>query len=352
MKINKENYEIYFLDYFEKRLAPEQVAELMVFLEQNPELKAEFDTFELIELETEKATQVSFSNLKKQEYKTTGSVDAWNYEEKMVAFLEGDLDEKGKSDVQHFITINPKARLELNFFRKTILQPENISYPNKSELKKGGVLLLFRRPLFYTVSTAAAIIILFGLFSLLRQGAEVENPAPITNVELPAKVQEQIPVNESPVAAPKEREQFVAVNIGIEESTREMDDHELFEPMQSLRSLHVNNIQISSNANHHQAQPIYANAAIDVTQFEVLEAEENRPSFAARFISGLASKVIGNPNPDKKTILELSVEGYNLMADREVEVEKETDEAGNVIAYNVRGDNVAFTRKVKKQGVE
>ena len=40
------------------------------------------------------------------------------------------------------------------------------------------------------------------------------------------------------------------------------------------------------------------------------------------------------------------------MADREVEVEKETDEAGNVIAYNVRGDNVAFTRKVKKQGVE
>ena len=50
MKISNENYEIWFLDYYEGQLAPEQVQELMNFLELNLDLKEEFEQFENITL--------------------------------------------------------------------------------------------------------------------------------------------------------------------------------------------------------------------------------------------------------------------------------------------------------------
>ncbi len=37
-----------------------------------------------------------------------------------------------------------------------------------------------------------------------------------------------------------------------------------------------------------------------------------------------------------------------MIADRELEVEKQFDENGNIIAYNVIGDNIEIVRKVKK----
>ena len=68
MSINRHNYEAYFLDYYEKNLNPAQVKELMSFLDHNPDLKDEFNDFELISLESD--NQVSFpskQSLKKNE---------------------------------------------------------------------------------------------------------------------------------------------------------------------------------------------------------------------------------------------------------------------------------------------
>ena len=50
MNINKNNFEGWFLDYYEGTLTAEQVAELFLFLEKNPELKNEFESFALITL--------------------------------------------------------------------------------------------------------------------------------------------------------------------------------------------------------------------------------------------------------------------------------------------------------------
>ena len=43
--LSRSNYEIYFLDYYEGNLTESQRRELMSFLEQNPDLKEEFDSF-------------------------------------------------------------------------------------------------------------------------------------------------------------------------------------------------------------------------------------------------------------------------------------------------------------------
>jgi hypothetical protein len=42
MKISRQNYEQYFVDYLDGKLNDEQVGVLMSFLEFNPDLKEEF----------------------------------------------------------------------------------------------------------------------------------------------------------------------------------------------------------------------------------------------------------------------------------------------------------------------
>ncbi len=48
--ITKNNYEAYLLDYVEENLSPELIAELMLFFENNPELKEDLEAFEIHEL--------------------------------------------------------------------------------------------------------------------------------------------------------------------------------------------------------------------------------------------------------------------------------------------------------------
>jgi len=64
-KINRHNYEAYFLDFSEGNLSSRQIAELEEFLDENPELRAELDEFEIFELPDAVANAEAWSDLKK-----------------------------------------------------------------------------------------------------------------------------------------------------------------------------------------------------------------------------------------------------------------------------------------------
>jgi hypothetical protein len=53
--------------------------------------------------------------------------------------------------------------------------------------------------------------------------------------------------------------------------------------------------------------------------------------------------------PERKSFLEYTIEGYNLMADKNVTLEKEVDESGRVIAYSLDGENLSFFRNRNQQ---
>ena len=50
MKINRDNYEAYFLDYHEGQLSPEMEKEVLAFVEINPDLMDVFNEFEAVTL--------------------------------------------------------------------------------------------------------------------------------------------------------------------------------------------------------------------------------------------------------------------------------------------------------------
>jgi len=82
--ITRKNYEAYLLDYVEGNLSPELIAELMLFLEQNPDLKEVLEDFEIHKLEPVEDLGFDKTRLKKE----TGIITSDNYEDFIIAEVE------------------------------------------------------------------------------------------------------------------------------------------------------------------------------------------------------------------------------------------------------------------------
>jgi len=82
MHINRNNYEAFFLDYWENKLCPEAKNELARFLEANSDLQDEFldfrDSFDIQLPNDDKIEFAGKSKLKKIEIAATQNVDENN----------------------------------------------------------------------------------------------------------------------------------------------------------------------------------------------------------------------------------------------------------------------------------
>jgi hypothetical protein len=204
MKINRNNCEAFFLDYYEGTLSEQQIAELFSFLKENPDLRDVFESFNDIELQTENERTPDFSFLKKEVsadeheqaamwmtervdgviseendqalavylgkyperkadlelyFKTKLSEDAdvsfpstellrkpvvitaENFDDFAVALIENRISEHDKSLLELFVKAHPEFRAQLDVYRKTILPIETEACDFKSELKKSPLVI-------------------------------------------------------------------------------------------------------------------------------------------------------------------------------------------------------------------
>ncbi|MDO9255204.1 MAG: hypothetical protein Q7U54_06805 [Bacteroidales bacterium] len=138
MKINRDNYEAYFLDYHEGQLSPEMVEEVLMFVEQNPDLKNAFDEFEAVSLVADQ--DIVFekkSSLKKNQIFATAQVNELNYEEYLIGETEGILNAEQLASIVEFISINPQFEKDRRLFALAHLSSEDkIVFEAKESLKQ------------------------------------------------------------------------------------------------------------------------------------------------------------------------------------------------------------------------
>ena len=156
--INLNNYEAYLLDYVEQNLSPDMVAELMLFLEQHPEVKAELEAFENISLNVEKSTFNDKQNLKKIAV-----------EDLMIAELEGLNTPQETEALNQEIKENKKYLALFARYQKTILVPEHIVFADKAALKQKEKKVI---PLYYWYSSVAAVLVVAFTLSPFITGDE------------------------------------------------------------------------------------------------------------------------------------------------------------------------------------
>jgi hypothetical protein len=135
MNINQNNYEAWFLDYYEKQLSAEMVAELFLFLEQHPLLKEEFDAFAEISTSTPLIEEANLFN--KQSLKKYDEACEENIQEWLTAELEGDLTSPQLQSLEKFLLSHPSYLKDRAILAKTkINKSAEENFDQKSNVKE------------------------------------------------------------------------------------------------------------------------------------------------------------------------------------------------------------------------
>jgi len=148
--INRNNYEAFLLDYIEQNLSLDLVAELMLFLEQNSDLKAELEAFENVTFTANPST--TFHN--KQYLKQIAIEDL------MIAEIEKLNTPQQSKELFEEIAQNANYKKLFSTYQKTILTPTPFVFTDKNNLKQKETKVV---SLYWWVSSAAAILLMFLL---------------------------------------------------------------------------------------------------------------------------------------------------------------------------------------------
>ena len=128
MKINRQNYESYFLDYIEGNLQPVDVAEVILFAEKNPDLAEELNGLEQVRFEPTSEGFVRKVDLKKKEI----PLDQTQLDLLLAKEVEGDLSQKEKFFVQQLSIEYPFVQKSQKAFSKTKLPSELLVFDERS----------------------------------------------------------------------------------------------------------------------------------------------------------------------------------------------------------------------------
>lgn len=371
MKINRNNYEIFFLDYHEGNLTPAMVEELLIFVETNPDLKEEFESFEEITIPVDESIKLDIKNsLKKTSFINTENINEENYEKLFIAYFENDLSENEKTELFDFIGKNPSLKKEFDLTGKIHLKAdETIIYDNKSSLKKYP--FFYRKAIYYSVGIAASLLILAGIYFLMapeqntrKYAGNIPSKLPINNKNI--QIENAIQAFPEELAFTKEFSSFIDKYQSIEHPKSNLT---------RIPQLNKNNIVYEVFAFTEfdipsVISPRYEYLALyeDIKMAESIQyASNNNFDFANKTLPGKiiayayysiknifrknVDPVIENStnNPALWAIAQAGISGYNYFTDNDVKLQKKLDESGKLIAYSFESDDIRFNKKVRRK---
>jgi hypothetical protein len=463
MKINRDNYEAYFLDYYEGQLSPEMVEEVLMFVDQNPDLKNVLDEFEAVSLVADQ--DIVFekkSSLKKNQIFATSRVNELNYEEFLIGEtegilnaeqlayieefisinpqfeidrrlyalahlpaadeiifeakeslkqkaipvgsinadtfetymareLEGDLDQEEKRQLAEFMQFNPHLERDWKLYKHTILKADtDIVFEDKRSLKKAAILPI-RRIVYYALSAAASLALIFSVYFLLDRNDIPRTIAEQGTVKNTISSTIQKPVSEN---AGKQTAQTIKQPVNVV-STPDQNNNTIINSTTA-----DNNILISQTqepvafADHRSVEILQSRSANEITtrsyvdpqftfirtsqmyynlnrefyynlklaeqiQYAQMNSQDKNPGktiYDATLgkIGGLfASNRTTQPKEESKsfslwTFAELGVQTFNTVTSSELELKLEKDDEGKVVAYGLEGGRIDFEKEVKK----
>ncbi len=158
MKINRTNYEAWFIDHFDGVLSADQEKELRIFLMLHPDLQKEFDAYAPVKLESDISVFDSKAVLKKQ-------ITASEEDHYFIGYTEQLLCPSDKLLVDSYVQDNPLKEKELKLYQKAKLGEEKISFPHKRSLYRKESQVF---PLYYKIAIAATLLLLIGVVGILN----------------------------------------------------------------------------------------------------------------------------------------------------------------------------------------
>ncbi|MDP4263468.1 MAG: hypothetical protein Q8941_13155 [Bacteroidota bacterium] len=159
MKLNRHNYEEYFILYLDNELDSESRREVEEFAQANPDLKAELDI--LLQSKLTPDTDIVFDNKESLLARNSSSLNLTNYEGWLLSYIDNELTGEERKDVERLAADHPVVRAELNLLLQAKLQPEAIVFPHKESLYRREEKTRVIAIRWWRI--AAAVILLLGI---------------------------------------------------------------------------------------------------------------------------------------------------------------------------------------------
>ncbi|HEX8357897.1 MAG TPA: hypothetical protein VF610_10810 [Segetibacter sp.] len=208
MNINRHNYEEFFLLYVDRELDNNARLQVEKFLEENPDMAAELETFKQLTLDD---APVLFNN-KSVLYKQEHGISLSNYEEYFLLLVDDELSATEKEDVEKFVLQHPQLQKQFTQLQQTKLMPPTLSFKGKAALYRREKIRRIIPIAWARFTVAAAVMALAFSVWMFNKADNHQPPVAISKpAEPPAKkgVNTQIkkPVTQQTVAASTQQKQ-------------------------------------------------------------------------------------------------------------------------------------------------
>src|SRR5947207_365732 len=160
MKINRHNYEEYFLLYIDNELSVEQKENVQLFVKENPDLEEELIMLQQSRLIPDDSIVFHDKHLLTKEANNV-LIDLSNYEQWLILYVDKELREEDKARVEKFAAEHPHVQQQLSLFQQTQLPQEKIVFTNKKVLyrtQKPRVISMW-----WKIAAAAMLIVAAGM---------------------------------------------------------------------------------------------------------------------------------------------------------------------------------------------
>jgi|GEM_PF-2191956 len=391
MQINRKNYEAYILDYWEGNLDQNGIDDLALFFRQNPELKKHFVNFREFHLQPDESIVFDRKDdLKKIEVQQVGEINQENYEEWIIASQEGDLSTQEQKQFEEFIDRNPAVQKEVSLFLVSVLKPdESVVYHSRETLKK-NIPFYYQKALLWPVSIAAMLVIIFGVFSILKNetqtitnqpGFLTEEIKPLDNKSaekvdeisgLPRKdlvVEAEIPTidplpidTENTLLADTEQAEVLynsPLNIEITNKQVLAEQVDLTSMERITFSEQIAGYQdlTSRISDRSEMSSAFEYMIVRDALNEELAVVQNEKSTVGKIFANLGNKIFGSSSNESNSIFqefsETQKQSFNQIAEG-MPVYRESDEAGRTSTYLALSENLKLriSKNKNKEKVE
>ncbi len=357
MKITRDNYELYFLDFIEGRMSEQEKNELFLFLGQNPDLKSELEDYDQIYLKP--VTNAGFEN--KESVKKGGvneEINESNFEQFCIAAAENDLSDEKKTDLLKFIGNNSRRENTLMLYSKIKLSADkDVLFERKDQLYK-RVVSFSARTVYSAISVAAVILVIFSAnFFLDSHNDYVTSPQEYISDMKPESF-----IADTIIKLPENE-----VNIEVLQSDKtvhlaegEAEGEKQEEKYTERQKVHTETGRLFARANTLPPKPIPAERKVSDPS-EMAHRLNNTSTVPGKYsdnrdfsfynftgeVAELFNSDILSRNEGRITawdIADAGLRGFSRLTGKEVNFDKDVDEDGRIVALVIETESFGFSR--------
>ncbi len=329
--INRDNYEVWFIDYLEGQLSATENEILQKFLSDNADLSMELENLAEVTLEAPASTEFPNKALLKKASAPFSELSAYDYQ--MVKALE-----EGLPAPNPIHRSSAMAQKDWAMYQKTRLQAAVLKYPHKNKLKRQR--MAFMPAALRAIAAAILLLILFNvkddmpvpynsdsnLVAVTETTPAIEHTPTLTHAE------PDIQVNPEIITAPD----FVATANAItpdetivESTSGTTDEIPATLPGPKIVALPTPHLPNSYETGLRLMLPKY------VENHHLMASLTNQP------MPRMAQ-------PDTKTLLDRTTDLIKQVTPFNLTYSKVYDADGELVAINLSGDNFEVAQRVPK----